>query len=376
MEFKIAVEELQSIVSRLSYVVRMNDTGTTGMILIEVGENGEVLFKATDGGMHLVVSGADCEVVSPGKSLFYLRDIRGYVMKFVPLIDNYGTKEFHFTINAPEGLIKTKTEFPSNKPAYRKLKFLAFEPSVFPIIKPFDEAQLIVNSNVLRTGIERVLHCINPTDVRRPLTGVNMTIMNDKVVFVGTNGIKLSEFTVEINADIDKKSYILRYNFASALKSILDNDAQVFMKFDAGNVYAKSNRVYLAGNLIVNEAYPDYKIMFDLNQSFEIPRLDFADSVKTLLDVLDPEDNHRLNININGSVVTLRNDKTESVQTYDEGFGFSLDIDVNGLFMESLLRDFRDDKLIVHFQAGNPYIVFQSPTNVNQTSLISLLKRR
>jgi len=376
MEFKIAVEELQSIVTRLSYIVRMNDTGTPGMILIDVNENGEVVFKATDGSMHLVVSAANCEVVSPGKSLFYLREIRGYVMKFVPLIDNYGTKDFHFMINFPEGLLKTKTEFPSNRPAYRKLKFLAFDPSVFPIIKPFDEAQLIVNSSVLRTGIERVLHCINPTDVRRPLTGVNMTIMDDKVVFVGTNGIKLSEFTVEINADISNKSYILRYNFASALKSVLDNDAQVFMKFDAGNVYAKSNHIYLAGNLIVSEAYPDYKVMFNLNQSFEIPRLDFADSVKTVMDVLDPEDNHRLNINITDKRMSLRNDKTESIQDFEENFGFGLDIDVNGLFLESILRDFRDDQIVVNFQVGNPYIVFQSPHNTSQVSLISLLKRR
>jgi len=148
------------------------------------------------------------------------------------------------------------------------------------------------------------------------------------------------------------------------------------MKFDGGNVYAKSNNIYLTGNLIVTEPYPDYKVMFNMNKHVIVSRLDFTDTIRTVMDVLDPEDNHRLSLSVDANKIIFKNDKTESVQTFDEDFGIKLDVDVNGLFLESLLRDFRDDQLVINFQEGNPYIVFQSPKNVNQTSLISLLKRR
>lgn len=375
MEFRIPIEELQSIFSRMSYIVRMNDGGIPGMVLAEAREDG-MTFKCTDGNMHLLVEAANFETITPGKMLFRFRDLRGYVSKFIPFMENYGTRDFHFTTTDNEGLLKTKTEFPSSKPAYKKLKFLVFEPSVYPIVKPFDEAQLIINSNVLKFGVEKVLHCINPTDIRLPLTGVNMTIMNDKVIFVGSNGVKLAEFGLIITADINKKSYILRYNFASALKSVLDNDAQVFMKFDSSNVYAKSNRVYLTGNLIIGEAYPNYKEMFTLTKSVEIPRLDFSDSVKTVMDVLDPEDNNRLTIKVEGNKIILRNDKTEAVHEFERPFEHELDMDVNGLFLESLLRDYKDDVVRIEFGDKNPYIIIKSPNNENQTSLLTMLKRR
>jgi len=374
MEFKIPVEELQSIVNRLANVIKMNEEGITSMIMIEVGDG--VKFKATDGSVNLIINSDQCEIVNKGKALVQFRDVKGYISKFVPLVDDYGTKDFHFVVENNAGLIKTKTQFQSGKPSYRRLKFKTFNNETYPTVKPFGEAQLIINSSILKRGIGKVMHCINPGEVRKSITGLNVTIKDGGIVFAGTNGVKLAEFEMDINADIEQSSYIFRYNFATILRSVLDDDAQVFMRFEGRHIYIKSNDMYIIGSLIINESYPNYKPMFELEKVITFPSLDFLDSVHTVMDVLDPEDNSRLSIIFEGSNLTLRNDIVESVQDFNDPFEANLDIDVNGEFLDSILSGFAGEKLELHFTEGNNYIVFKSPESDKHTALLTVVKRR
>ena len=374
MEFKISVEELQSIVSRLSTVVKINEDDVTGMVMIEVGD--DVKFKATDGSIKLIISNDQCEIISTGKALLKFKSVKGYISKFVPLVDGYGTKEFHIVADGAEGLIKAKTQFQSSKPSYRRLRFEIFKGDTYPSATPFGEAQLILNSDILKRGIGKVMYCVNPGDVRRAITGLNVIIKKDGIVFAGTNGIKLAEFELDINADIEQASYVFKYNFASVLRAVLDDDAQVFIRFGGGRVYVKSNDMYLIGSLIINESYPNYKPMFELEKVITFPRLDFADSVHTVMDVLDPEDNHRLTITFSDTKLLLKNDVVESVQEFDDPFEANLDIDINGEFLDSILYNFVGEKLELHFTDGNNYIVFKSPENDKHTALLTVVKRR
>jgi len=208
------------------------------------------------------------------------------------------------------------------------------------------------------------------------MTGVKVAIKEDGIVFAGTNGVKLAEFELDINADIEKASYIFSYNFASTLRAILDDDAQVFMKLEGRNVYIKSNDMYIVGGLIINESYPNYEPMFDLQKVIGFPRIDFVDTVHTLMDVLDPEDNSRLTITFKGSELLLKNDVVNSVADFGEPFETELDVDVNGEFLDSLLKDFSSDRLEVHFTEGSNYLVFKSPESDKHTALLTIVKRR
>jgi DNA polymerase III sliding clamp (beta) subunit (PCNA family) len=290
-------------------------------------------------------------------------------------MDDYGTKDFHFVADDGKGLIKTKTQFQSGKPSYRRLKFQIFDTGNYPSVKSFDDPDVILNSVILKKGINRVLHCVNPNEVRRSLTGVNVTIDTGRVVFAGANGIKLAEFGFNTAADIERKSYIMGYGLSSILRAILDDDAQVFMKFEGRYAYVKSNNIYLVGGLVINESYPDYRTMFKLENTVRIPRLDFSDTVNTIMDVLDPEDNRRLSLTFSGNALTLKNDRVETSQEFDDAFEHELDIDVNGECLDSILRDFSGTTLEVRFTPGNNYIVFRGEDE-NHTALLTVVKRR
>jgi DNA polymerase III sliding clamp (beta) subunit (PCNA family) len=373
MEFKIEVSELQSILAKLAIVSKPSDEDMGSMIVVE-GNDAGLSFKSAVGRLTLIISAEKFEMISKGIFLFRLTDLKAYAQKFVSFVGDYGTKDFHFIEGDSDCLVKSVTYFPSEKPSYRKLKLPIFHLD-FPAIKPFDDPLLIINSSILKKGLNRVLHCINPGEVRRAMTGANITIMTDKIIFAGTNGVKLAEFSLPINADIDNKSYLFTYGLAAAMRSVLDDDAQVFMKFEGDRAFIRSNNIYLIGPILLGEKFPDYKALFKLEKTIKVPRLDFYDSIHTVMDVLDPEDNHRLSITFSGNDMLLKNDKSECKQTFDNSFD-TLDIDVNGLFLDALLTNILGDNLEIYFKEGNNYIVFKSIENPDHTALITTVKRR
>ena len=374
MEFKIPVEKLQDIISRLSNVITINESDVTGMLYIEVSEH-NITFKGTKNTIYVAISSEDCEIVNKGKALCRFGDIKGYIMRFVPLGEDYGTENFHFVVSDSEGIIKTKTYFQGSKPSYRTLKFELFNIAQFPTIKPFGEAELIINSNILKQGIDKVAHCIDPTEIRGALKGMNVTIDDGKIIFAGTNGVKLAENVIDINADIKHASYILYYDLATILRLVLDDDSQVFMHFEGGHIYLKSNNVYIVGSLHT-ESYPNYKAMFDYDNVISFPRMDFTDSVVSVMDVLDLEDNSRLTLNLSGNKLLLKNDRVEVIHEFDENFESALDVDINGVFLASLLKDFTGDILEIHFAPGNNYIVLKSKDDDKHTALLTVVLRR
>jgi DNA polymerase III sliding clamp (beta) subunit (PCNA family) len=378
MEFKIKTLELQTIFNKLSNTIRVGDDNFSSMVMIEAQES-ILRFRATDGSTVLVID-ADkdqMEILSEGNLLLRFKDIKNYVSKFVPLVDNYGTESFHFIHNAAESVVKCVTVFPSAKPSYRKLKLTTFNAEGYPAsVKPFEGAQLILNSEILKRGIGRVLHCINPGEIRKSMTGVCVTITTDRIVFVGTNGMKLVEFMLPINAEIEKESYIISYSVASTLKAILDEDAQVFIKFEGRYMYVRSNNIYLIGTLILGETYPNYKAFLKGGKIIGLPRLDLYDSVKTVLDVLDPEDNSRLSLRFSGNTIELKSDKAEFVQTVDNTCTQDVDVDVNGLYFESLLKDFATESVDICHDVGTNYMVFRSPDDPDHSALLTVVKRR
>lgn len=374
MEFKIPVDELQSIVSKLSNVVKINESDITGMVVIEAGEN--VKFRATDGYVTIAIGSDACEIISKGKAVLKLRDIKGYINKFIPLMGEYGTENFHFIIDGNGGLIKSKTIFESGNPSYRRLKFEIAE-TESPAIKPFGEPQLILNSSILKYGINKVLHCVNPGEVRRAMAGLKIVIDDGKIIFAGTNGVKLAEYALDVNAELRHDAVIFRHGFANVLRTVLDDDCQVLMKIEGRHVYMLCNDLYIIGSLIIGETYPNYSPYFKYEKKIVIPRVNFTDNVISVMDVLDPEDNNRLTLNFTDAVLKLKNDRVEVENTFDEPFGANLDVDVNGEYLASILKDFnKGENIEIRFVEGESHLVFKSTEDDKHTALLTVVHRR
>lgn len=376
MDFVIPVQAFQNIIRKMGYILKTTEDDVSSMMLIEALED-KIRFSGTDKDVHMVIYTRDCTIAEKGKCLLQLRDINAYIQKFVPLSEGVGTESFRIVTNTKEGFIKTKTTFPSGKPSYRSLTFKLFEPQLLQPIKEFQDAQLIVNSDIILEGLNKILHCVDPSEIRRALSGLYVSIDGDKITFAGTNGVKLSETQLPITADIRQSIHILKYSMALAMKLVLDTNAQAFIKFEDRTLYVRCNDIYLAGNLILNETYPDYQsTLKNYSSIITMPRYDLIDTVSAANSVLDKEDNNRLTMKFDGNTLTLKNDKLEAVHEFDYKFDHTLDMDVNGAFLLQILMDFVGSNLEICFNDGSKPVIFRVKDNPSHTSLLMPLRRR
>lgn len=376
MDIKIPVSRLQDIVNKISVITKPNTDDVTSMMLIDAtGE--KVRFCGTNISTRISISCDECEIEEKGKTLLKLSDIKSYVGKFAQLSEGYGTEFFRFIVDKMSGQIKTKTVFESKSPSYRTLKFVTYDSIPFPTVKAFNEADLIINSDILKEGLAKIMHCINPGEIRIAMSGAYIMIDNDKMTFVGTDGVKLSESIMTINGDISGKDVVLKYDFANSLRSILDLNSQVFMFFEDRTAYVSCNDTYIVGTLIVNESYPNYKaVLSSYDKVITVPRYDFTDSVTAITDVLDPEDNYRLSLTLKGNTLNLKNDKVDVSHEFENSFDHELDVDVNGSFLLSLLNDMGGEDLDICFAEGKNTVIFKPHNMEGHTSLLSTVRRR
>jgi DNA polymerase III sliding clamp (beta) subunit (PCNA family) len=376
MEFSIPVGTLQNIVNKVGSILKLTTDDVTSMIMIDATKE-HVKFYGTNGAVHVVITARDCTIAEKGKILIQVREINNYVSKFAPFIDGFGTKSFKITADEKEGAIKTKTEFTNSKPAYRTLKFKLYNTAMLPPIKEFEDAQVIINSDTILEGINKILPCVDPNEIRHAISGVYLSIDKNKLIFAGTNGIKLSEAQLHINADIKPASYVLKYSMAIAMKSLLDRNSQVLMKFEGREIYIRCNDVYLSGGLIINESYPDYKpALNSYSKTITIPRNSLIDNVSAANSVLDSEDNFRLTLTFEGNLLTLKNDRIEVTHEFEQPFEYNFDIDVNGTFLLSMISNFIGSNLEICFMDNNSSVIFKSKENPDHTALLTRLRRR
>lgn len=375
MEFKISVQELQVILSKLSHVVKMSTNDISSMVFVKSKDKKKLEFEASNGSVSISIEASNFEIIKEGKALFKLIDIKGYIFKFIQFADGYGTDVFHFIIDKPDGIIKTKTSFGNSKPSYRRLKFDLQDESSFSSPKPFGKDQFVINSSILKREINRVLHCINPSEIRNALRGLKLTIKDNKVFFAGSNGIKLAESASDMTTDIKEGSYIFKHDVASILVPVLEEDVQVFISVEGRYVYLRSDGIYIIGGLIIGEQYPDYQEFFKFDKTITFPKADFVDSIEAAIEVTDDEDNNRITLNFTDNVLTLKNEQLDITHKFDESFGANLDVDVNSRFLLELLKSFTSDYLMISFIEGYNYILLRSSES-GYTSLLTLVKRR
>jgi len=376
MDFSIPVGTLQTVASKIGSILKLTTDDVTSMMMIDATKE-YVKFYGTSGSVHAVIHARNCEIREKGKILLQLREVQNYVSKFAPFVDGFGTKEFRILSDDKEGTIKTKTEFINSKPAYRTLKFKLYNTAMLPPIKEFEDAQLIINSNIILEGLNKILPCVDPNEIRHAMSGVYVSINADTLVFAGTNGVKLSEAKLPINADIKQENHVIKYAMASALKSLLDRDAQVFIRFEGRDMYIRCNDLYLSGGLIINEPYPNYKdALMAYDKVLTIPKNVLIDNVAAANSVLDSEDNFRMTINFKGSVLTIKNDRIEVTHDFEQPFDHDLDTDVNGAFLLSMISNFIGSQLEICFTDTSNSIIFKSKEHADHTALLTRLRRR
>jgi DNA polymerase III sliding clamp (beta) subunit (PCNA family) len=379
MEFSIETAALQQAVKVLSVVTRVNTTDPEGRILIQTNDDNTVSFITNNNSLALSIDTEKVTIKNQGAVSILYSKIKSFVGSFTAWNGEYGAKEFTLKESRNKLHIKVDNVFENGKNSSGNLHLEVYPTIMIQQPKPFGDATFILNSDIFKVAVGKVIYAIDPGEVRQNIQGMYVNFDKDNIYFTGTNGLMLSEYAVKNVSDIKEGGYIFKYDFIMALRRMLVDETQVFFEVEDRVVRAKFDSVCLSGRLVIGQEYPEYKSLFDKYEySVIINRDVFINSLIPFMDVLNNDDNNRLTFSIINSRLSLKNDYADFLYNEDVPFDEvpSFIIDINGLFMKQTVEAIKDDDLLIKFSDEAGCLIFDSGNFQDQKALITPIKQR
>ncbi len=380
MNFTIETYELQRIAKILGNVAR-NTSDKSGKITIQANENNEVVFLAGRDNLGIKIVTNKVSVVEPGLLTVAYGKIRSFIFSFLPWSSDSGTKEFHFITEHEETYIKVTTVYEDGKKSNGKLKLIPDLSYTVPSVSSSNKPNFILNSNIIRDAVNKVLYAIDPTEQRMNVRGVNIVFDDKFIYFAGTNGRVLSEYKVNNVSDLKSGSFVVDYDFISVLKSIITEDTQLFFEIDVDKhdpkIKVNFNGVYYWGSQLIGHTFPDYEeLLSKFSNTIIVKKQALTSILHPLMDVLNQDDYHRVTLEIQDNSMSLYNDLGSFQYAGDIEYDGNFIIDMNGTYLNQTVEAIKDEDIQLKFSDEDGLFIFDSNNFENQRALITPVKRR
>lgn len=379
MDFSISTLELQKIIKLLSVVVKVNATDFTGRICIESVDGG-LNFLVNNGSTTLLYTSNEAVVKKPGETSISCGKIKSFITSFKPWDGKYGAKNFYFKVKNNNVNVTVDDLQENGNVVKAKLKLACYNSNLVQRPIEYDTPSFVLNSTAFRLATSKVLYAINPATSfgLYAIQGMNVNFDKDNIWFAGTDGKVLSEYALKNSTGYKGEDIILQYDFLMGLRRIIANDQQLLWEINKGHVNVKIDNVVFGGKLVVGHKYPDYKPTFDQFKHYiTLNKATILNSLTPFADILDPEDNYRITVDIKDKIMTLHNDQARiEFELADIQGGLDLSIDVNGKLLIQTVDAIYDDNIILKFSDGAGVLIFDSSTTQDQKALLLPLRRR
>lgn len=377
MKFYIDTGDLQRIIKLLSVTAKLNTSETKGRILIEANEGNTVLFVSNNNSTAISITSNKVSVKEPGITSIVYSKIKSFVSSFKPWNETHGAKEFYFKSNDKSLSISVNNVYDNGKKSKGKLKIGLYNAFNIQKPKPFGEANFILNSNIFRTALSKVLYAIDPNEIRQFIQGMNVRFDKSNIYFAGTNGRMLSEYTIKNISNLKTGNFIFKYDFIMGLRRALGDETQLFFEIDGRSVKVQFDDVCFVGRMVIGHEFPDYNSNLEaFSNKIVLDKEILMSLLNPFIDVLDADDNNRVTFSIDDKKMSIYNDYANF--DYDDGVGYDdkFIIDINGMFMIQTIDAIKDDKILLKFSDDRGCLIFDSANFNDQKALITPIRRR
>lgn len=377
MDFFIETKEIQRIIRLLGVTAKINTTSSEGVVLIEANEDGSVLFLSKNNSTSIKIISKNIEVTTPGSASVLYGKMKSFVNSFGAWNEEYGAKGFKFVDDGKNMNVFVDNISDDGKKAKGKLKLSCF--TGMPVQKPkeFGEPSFVLNSNMLKKAISKIIYAVDPNEPRSFIQGVNISFDDEHIYFVCTNGLTLSEYKVKNNNELSGKSYTFKYDFMMGLKRALGEETQIFFEINDKSIIAKFDDVCFYGKLVIGHEYPSYKPLLEKFSNIIVLNKEALLSVLSpFMDILNNEDNNRLTFEMKDREIVLYSDEVSFDCAFDVDYDGEFTTDVNGRFLFQTIDAIDDNKIMVKFSDDKNVLNFDSENFKNQKALITPIRRR
>lgn len=320
-------------------------------ILVELKDNGLLSVSAVDNGrFHSGVARIDGDFVAGVATI--KADKFASLLKCLP----DGTNAT-LTVNESNALLTCGRS---------RYKLSTTEPSGFPRMPMMEDvkAEIELPSAMLQQGLERVLKAMAVNDARRFLEGVCMEVHPDKLIFVATDGHRLSHETFTLASDVNEPCRVLlpRQRVLDLLNVLRKSDAQVRVRFNsmAARVYSTDLK-WIFQFPLIDGAYPDYRRVIpqpETMPALEFDRFEFISALERISHIVSKTKNPACIIRATGSdiVISATGESEDSGEELVSNLLPSIDAvsAFNIHYMLDALKKLDDGVVILRMDASKP----------------------
>lgn len=194
-----------------------------------------------------------------------------------------------------------------------RYKLSTSEPSSFPRMPEMEnmQAEIELSSVVLQQGLERVMKAMAVNDVRNYLEGVCLEIHPDKVVFVATDGHRLSYDTFAQSNPVSDITRVLlpRQRVLDLLAVMRKSDNGVRIRFNdkAARVYSTDLK-WIFQFTLIETRFPDYRRAIpnaSAMPKLQCKRLEFISALERISHVVSKTKNPACVIRATGNDILI-----------------------------------------------------------------------
>ncbi len=330
-----------------------------------------ILLKTDNGSLRLSATNLEMGInYWVGAKINKTGEIAVPVKVFSDFISNIQDEKILFSVN--------KNIITINSDNY-KTQILGIGTSDFPLIPRLKgDLKFKIDSSKLRNGLLSVIDSVSLSETRLEISGVFVSVNENKIEFAATDSFRLAEKTIELNEGINK-NFILPRNTAVELIKLTENlNEDIVISISDNQIFAVSNDFEFVSRLIDGH-YPDYKKVIPekyisavkinknvLEKNIRIASI-FSSSISDIK--LKAEKN-------NLQIVAQNNDKGDIVtNTACVVKNLPFEISVNYRYLLDGLKVFPSDDIVIQFTGEGSPLLLKSEEIKNQVYVIMPLRK-
>jgi len=377
MEFFIRTSDMQRVIKLLGVTAKMNDTSFEGQVLIKTNKDVAIFISRNSS------SGLTCtvpaKIIVEGQSNILYSRMKSFIMTFAPWDGEIGAKEFHFVLRNTKLFVEVETFYENENSSKSKLHLEQFKVSSFFTPVEMDKSNLIINSNIIKTAIDKAIYAIDPNSSEKFTKGIRMLLKDKKIIYTATNGIVVSNYEVVNKSSKNDGEYFLPYGFIMGLRRLLADDTQLFFNITKQKIKASfDNVLYWSNSLSYDHWPPTDSVWNKYDKTIELRRDILLSGISAAADVLDKDDFNRVTIEMVNNKLYLRTDNSLFEYPNVEHTYSNFSVDISGRDLINSLNAISDNDIKFKCLDENNGVIIESCGKDDQKAFITnlILKKR
>ncbi len=291
MKFSISSTDLLKELQKASGAIGNNPVIAILEDFLFVVENDVLTIAATDLETSIVtsidvMSDEDGRIAIPGKTL--LETLKALPEQPITFAINTDTKSIEITS------------------AFGKYRLAGDDADDFPEIPTPDSVESItVDATMIHQAINKTAFATTNDELRLAMTGVNVVIDFNKIIFIATDAHKLVKYTFnDVNCDTTT-SFILPRKALSMLRNALPANGELLISYNSSNAFFELDKTKVACRL-VDAKYPDVMgIIPQINPfTLQVNKKDFLSSLKRII-IYANKTSNQITLNLDQDSLTI-----------------------------------------------------------------------